>query len=77
MNKPIVNELSVLLPENTKAKKREIIIPLRNNSLKTITEFHVAYDCLQYPLLFPYGNPGYHLNRTYIKNDNQKSMTSL
>ena len=38
--------MSVLIPEENKGKKREIIIPLRDNSLKTINEFHVAYDCL-------------------------------
>ena len=46
MNIPTSNEISALLPDNNKAHKREIIIPLRNNRLKKIDEFHPAYDCL-------------------------------
>ena len=68
--------MSVLLPENNTGLKREIIIPLRNNKLSIINEFHVAYDCLQYPLLFPYGNSGYHLNLCYkTKKDKIKTIT--
>ena len=66
-NKPTVNEISVLILNN-KAEYRDIIVPLKNNSLMKINEFNPAYDCLQYPILFPYGTSGYHCFLFYNSN---------
>jgi hypothetical protein len=38
--------------------KRDIVIETRNRELKRISELHLAYMALQYPLLFPYGERG-------------------
>ena len=40
---------------NQKAEYRDIIVPLKDHTLKRISEFNPSYDCLQYPILFPYG----------------------
>lgn len=39
---------------------RDIILEERDNNLKRISELHAKYLPLQYPLLFPYGEDGYH-----------------
>ena len=40
-----------------------------------INEYHPSYDCLQYPLLFPYGNAGFHRNYEVCKKGKSKYMT--
>ena len=73
-NNPTCNEISVLIANN-QANPRDIIIPFRNNSLKYINEYHRSYDPLQYPLLFPYGTPGFHRNIEVNKTNKLKKMT--
>jgi len=41
--------------------KRDIIIKNRSSGLHSISELHLAYLPLQYPLLFPYGEDGFWL----------------
>ncbi|CAA0408791.1 unnamed protein product [Arabidopsis thaliana] len=40
---------------------RDIILELQSNDLQRISELHPLYMALQYPLLFPYGEDGYHV----------------
>ena len=37
----------------------DIVISTREGRLRRIAETHRAYDCLHYPLMFPYGEDGY------------------
>ncbi|XP_031641262.1 uncharacterized protein LOC116352658 isoform X2 [Contarinia nasturtii] len=41
---------------------RDIVLKRRNDILHRISETHRSYDALQYPILFPYGEDGYHFN---------------
>lgn len=41
---------------------RDIVVETKERVLKRISEFHPAYLPLQYPLLFPYGEDGYHID---------------
>ncbi|EOY04504.1 Uncharacterized protein TCM_019749 [Theobroma cacao] len=47
--------------------KRDIIIEHRSNGLRRISDLHPAFMPMQYPLLFPYGEDGFHLNIPYQK----------
>lgn len=58
-NAPVANEVAVLLV-GQQHEKRDIVLHLRDNSLKHIAETHRSYDALQYPLISWQGQDGYH-----------------
>ena len=62
-NAPSTNnpEVAVVL-DDTATAPRDIVIKRMGDQLETINEFHPSYDALQYPLLFPLGENGYHFN---------------
>lgn len=68
-NLPTINEVAILMVD-TEANNRDIIICKRNNTLQRVCETHKSYDSLQYPLLFPLGEDGYHFE---LKLFDQKS----
>ncbi|KAF7835337.1 ATP-dependent DNA helicase PIF1 [Senna tora] len=45
--------------------KRDIIVETRSGLLQRIDELHPLYLPMQYPLLFPYGEDGYHRRREF------------
>jgi hypothetical protein len=47
---------------------RDIVLTLRAGTLQRISELHPSYDPLQYVLLFPRGNDGWHLNIPLTEN---------
>nr|XP_043631589.1 uncharacterized protein LOC122603041 [Erigeron canadensis] len=73
-NKPTVSEVAVLITndfgENT--EPRDIIVSPKNGGLRRISELHQLYMALQYPLLFPYGETGYHPQIPYHKNTGRR-----
>ncbi len=42
--------------------RRDVIIAQQIGPFQRISELHVGYMALHYPLLFPYGEDGWHLN---------------
>ncbi|CAE1255493.1 unnamed protein product [Acanthosepion pharaonis] len=58
-NAPASNEVSVIVSSN-QHNRRDIVIESRGSGLRRISETHRSYDALQYPLLSPYGEDGYH-----------------
>ena len=58
-NAPTVNEVAVLIAGDAH-EKRDIVLRLRDESVNRIADTHRSYDSLQYPLLLPYGEDGYH-----------------
>ncbi|XP_044594412.1 uncharacterized protein LOC123271894 [Cotesia glomerata] len=60
-NAPTSNEVAVLMV-GQEFNKRDIVLNLRNNTLQRINEIHRSYDCLQYPLIFCYGDDGYSID---------------
>lgn len=60
LNAPVCSEVAAIVAGGDFAGKREIIIETRDSRLKRICETHRSYDALQYPLLLPYGDDGYH-----------------
>ncbi|XP_021991288.1 uncharacterized protein LOC110888052 [Helianthus annuus] len=61
-NRPNVSEVVVLITndfgENT--EPRDVIVSTKNGVLQRISELDQLYMLLQYPLLFPYGETGFH-----------------
>src|ERR1051325_7450667 len=61
-NAPQAQEIAVLIDDNELnfSNKRDIIVRQYDRILRRISELHGAYDPLQYPLLFPYREYGWH-----------------
>src|SRR5262249_43513857 len=63
-NLPTASEVGMIIgkdPSDVNAT-RDLIIERRGGHLKRISELHSAYLPLRFPLLFPYGEPGWHPN---------------
>ena len=63
-NLPTAPEIPVLLPGSGYSDvvaNRDIVLHASGGGIKRITETHCAYDSLQYVLLFPLGNDGWHI----------------
>src|SRR5262249_53778129 len=61
-NLPTASEVGVIIPKDSSNinATRDLIIEHRGGQLKRISELHSAYLPLRFPLLFPYGEPGWH-----------------
>ncbi|XP_029635065.1 uncharacterized protein LOC115210602 [Octopus sinensis] len=59
-NAPTTNEVAALIVDEVHGN-RDIILRHRDEDVTFVSELHRCYDCLQYPLLFPHGEDGYHL----------------
>ncbi|CAE1251309.1 unnamed protein product [Acanthosepion pharaonis] len=58
-NAPACNEMATII-HGQQQRTRDIVLKSRGGALRRISETHRSYDALQYPLLFPYGDDGYH-----------------
>ena len=60
------NEVAVIIIPGDGSEERsdhhDIILRLREGGLQRIGHLHPSYSTLQYPLLFPYGEDGWHLD---------------
>ena len=65
-NAPVVNEFAIIIAGN-EFEKRDIVLTMRSNELKNISETHNSYDALQYPLMFPRGEDGYAMNINQVQ----------
>ena len=72
-NKPLSDEIGVLMP-NDVTNNRDIVLHYRDGGLKHISELHRGYDPMQYPLLFPDGTDGWHVN---LKLRNGRKLTAM
>jgi hypothetical protein len=60
-NLPSADEVAVIIPgDGQQGSSHDIILHTRDGALHRINETHPAYIPLQYPLLFPYGEAGWH-----------------
>ncbi|CAE1331227.1 unnamed protein product [Acanthosepion pharaonis] len=73
-NAPVCNEIAAVIHDE-EHNSRDIVIRYRGGGLRRISETHRSYDCLQYPLLFPYGSDGYHF-KTPIYQASSYSMST-
>ncbi|CAH1447378.1 unnamed protein product [Lactuca virosa] len=63
-NLPTVSEVAALIPgDGSPIQSRDVLIEDRGDgTVRRISELHPSFMALQYPLLFPYGEDGFHLN---------------
>jgi len=62
-NRPETEEVAVLIAGHDEiTTSRDIVLETRDSQLQRISELHPWYDALQYPLLFPCAEDGYHIN---------------
>ncbi|OSC97528.1 hypothetical protein PYCCODRAFT_1351115, partial [Trametes coccinea BRFM310] len=59
-NLPTADDVAVLLLQHGVGDYRDIVLRMRSGPLQRIHEGHPAYLPLHYPILFPYGTPGWH-----------------
>ncbi|GJX45574.1 helicase [Tanacetum coccineum] len=61
-NAPTVTEVAALITNDFGAGEptRDIVVNKKDSGPKRISELHLSYMALQYPLLFPYREDGYH-----------------
>jgi hypothetical protein len=58
-NAPMTSEVAVIMAGQEHGT-RDIVLELRNNTIKKIADTNRSYDALQYPILFWKGEDGYH-----------------
>ncbi|KAL6550513.1 hypothetical protein OROMI_021001 [Orobanche minor] len=61
-NLPTCSEVAALIVGNDEYEMdpRDIVLERKNGDFQRISELHPSYLPMQYPLLFPYGEDGYH-----------------
>jgi hypothetical protein len=67
LNAPQVKEVALLMPNEIDASSKRLLTfnystPDDSAGLQFIQDYHRSYDPLQYPLLFPDGQDGWHFN---------------
>ena len=60
-NQPTCKDVAVVLIDEGHGP-RDIVVNLRGEGLKSVSESHRSYDSLQYPLIIWQGQDGYHFN---------------
>ncbi|POM75052.1 LOW QUALITY PROTEIN: Helitron helicase-like protein [Phytophthora palmivora] len=65
-NTPTASEVAAIIIDRAAAEHRDIILNTRQGGFKRIYETSESYDPLQYPLLFPYGEPGWTYDLPYV-----------
>ncbi|KAF9538616.1 hypothetical protein CPC08DRAFT_738836 [Agrocybe pediades] len=74
-NLPTADEVAVILPGSNSTAPRDIILHNRAGPLHRISDLHPAYAPLQYPLLFPRGENGWHPDLRLQENPNSASTS--
>ncbi|GKD42152.1 hypothetical protein Tco_1266797, partial [Tanacetum coccineum] len=69
-NASTVSEVAALITNDfgDGLPSRDIVVDSKDGGLKRISELHPSYMALQYPLLFPYGEYGFHEKIPYHTN---------
>jgi hypothetical protein len=63
-NVPTTDEVAVLMvgDGSEAVDRRDVVLAQQAGPFQRISELHVGYMALHYPLLFPYGEDGWHPN---------------
>ncbi|XP_044597781.1 uncharacterized protein LOC123274285, partial [Cotesia glomerata] len=72
-NAPMASEVAAVIV-GTEITKRDIVITKRDQTKQRVAETHRSYDALQYPILFPRAEDGYHLE-LYQTNPTTSAVT--
>ncbi|CAE1299345.1 unnamed protein product [Acanthosepion pharaonis] len=74
-NAPACKEVAAVI-HGEEHNSHDIVIRYRGGGLRRISETHRPYDCLQYPLLFPYESDGYHFKIPIYQASSDSMSTS-
>ncbi|WVZ78546.1 hypothetical protein U9M48_026238 [Paspalum notatum var. saurae] len=68
---PSASELAALIIGGSSPQESsfDIIVETRSSQLKSVSPIHPSLMALQYPLLFPYGQPGFHTSIKLTETD--------
>ena len=71
------NEIAVIMvgDDDLKCEDRDIVVSSKSDGLKRITTLHPLMMALQYPLLFPRGEDGFHKELKYIVTPDSRKKT--
>ena len=75
-NQPECSEVALIM-SGEEHTRRDIVLHCRDASIKRINETHRSYDALQYPLLFVYGEDGYHFGIPQSANNPNKTVSCM
>jgi hypothetical protein len=69
-NSPTVKEIAALIVGdlNKAARDLDIIVEMKSGTLQQLSYLHPSFIALQYPLLFLYGEDGFHPKIPYVQN---------
>ena len=70
-NEQKTNEIAVVVSSQEAGSKRDIVVWSKGGAPKNVSEFHPAYDALQYPLIYTAGGDGF-----AFRDSNKKASTS-
>ncbi|XP_036341751.1 uncharacterized protein LOC118751090, partial [Rhagoletis pomonella] len=73
-NAPVTGDVAIVIV-GTEFDRRDIIIHRRNANVQRVSETHRSYDALQYPVLFPHGEEGYHFNIRQVDPSTSETTT--
>ncbi|XP_036340438.1 uncharacterized protein LOC118749766 [Rhagoletis pomonella] len=73
-NAPVTGDVAIVIV-GTEFDRRDIIIHRRNANVQRVSETHRSYDALQYPVLFPHGEEGYHFNIRQVDPSTSEATT--
>ena len=79
-NTPTTSDVAAIMIGDgyeTNPSNRDIVLKLHNGNLQIISELHPSYDPLQYVLLFPKGDDGWHLEIPLIGGTQRKTVTPM
>jgi hypothetical protein len=82
-NLPTASEVGVIISKDISEinAARDLIIEHRTGELQRISELHSGYLPLRFPLLFPYGEPGWHptipFSETHSSEENHQQDKDL
>ena len=80
-NAPTASDIAVVIPNDEEATNRDIIIRYRSTSqipdLRRINQLHRCYDPFAYPILFPFGDLGWHIGLEKTETDKKIKRTSM
>ena len=67
-NLPASREIAAIVPDGIQPNSpfRDIVFRLRGQGFVKINELHASYDPLHFPLLFPFGQEGWHPDLRHV-----------
>ena len=53
-------------------RERDIVVETQSDGLQRITDLHLSFMAMQYPILFPFGEDGFYIGIPYFNNEGRR-----